>query len=253
MQFHGHKSTRMKSIAYIPIATSFIFSILFGNAQQDETKAGRVSPKELSIPASPFFDLMGVTSSQVTRTSVIKDFKVDWSFKSWKLNPNLAIQSQPVWEMLYNRKTLTKYQNASSFMRRLSSLDISIGSVQNEDNDRRIGFAAKLNVFDQKDPLMAEEIYAGIDEKYKSEGDQWEAQLKELNKKLDTTTNVLEKPGLRSRISPLSYARIRHIGSCSQTCSQPQSADPPQAPRLTPVKNEPQRTQPCRKSHLQHG
>jgi hypothetical protein len=102
--------------------------------------------------------------------------------------------------MLYNRKELDKYQNASSFMRRLSSLDISIGSVQNEDNDRRIGFAAKLNLWDQKDPLMAKDIYSGIDEKYKTEREDLQTQLKALNKKLDTTSNVLEKPGLRSQV-----------------------------------------------------
>src|SRR5690348_9930803 len=122
------------------------------NAQQDETKAGRVTPKELTIPASPVFDLMGVTSSQINRTSDIKDFKVDWSFKSWKLNPNLAIQSQPFWELFYNRSDLSKYQRASGFMRRMASIDLSIGSVQDENNDRRIGFAAKFNLFKQKDP-----------------------------------------------------------------------------------------------------
>lgn len=190
----------MKSIAAITINALLICSFVCAQAQ-DEPKAGRVSPKELAIPASPVFDLMGVTASQVTRTSNIKDFKVDWSFKSWKLNPNLAIQSQPIWEAFYNRKTLAKYQNASSFMRRLSSLDISVGSVQNEDNDRRIGFAVKLNLFDAKDPLMAKEIYAGIDEKYKSEDEQLQAQLKALNKTLDTTSNILEKPGLRTQIN----------------------------------------------------
>jgi len=65
---------------------------------QDETKAGRVSPKELTIPPSPVFDLMGVTSSQINQTSDIKDFKVDWPFKSWKLNPDLGIQSQQFFE-----------------------------------------------------------------------------------------------------------------------------------------------------------
>lgn len=186
------------SFVFIFFQTFFSVCLL---AQQNDPAAGRISPKELSIPASPVFDLMGVTSSQVTRTSSIKDFKVDWSFKSWKLSPNLALQSQPIWEMFYNRKDLGKYQNASSFMRRLSSLDISVGSVQNEDNDRRIGFAAKVNVFDQKDPLMAKDMYAGITEKYKSEREDLETQLKELNKKLDTTNNILEKPGLRSQIN----------------------------------------------------
>ena len=80
-----------------------------GFAQEEESKSGRLSPKEFAIPPSPVFDLMGVTPSQINRTSDIKDFKVDWSFKSWRLNPNIAIQSQPVWELLYRRKDLKKY------------------------------------------------------------------------------------------------------------------------------------------------
>ena len=180
----------------------FIFLVTnnFAGAQEDVAKAGRVTPKELTIPPSPVFDMMGVTSSQINRTSDIKDFKVDWSFKSWRLNPNLAIQSQPVWELLYNRKDLSKYQSASRLMRRFASLDISIGTVQDENNDRRIGFAAKMNLFRQKDPLMASELYAGISEKYKTEREDLEAQLSALRLKLDTTKDILSKPALRSQI-----------------------------------------------------
>lgn len=143
---------------------------------------------------------MGVTSSQINRTSDIKDFKVDWSFKSWKLNPNLAIQSQPVWELIYNRKDLSKYQGASHFMRKLASLDISVGSVQDENNDRRIGFAAKINLLKQKDPLMAKDLYAGISEKYQQEKTEVQTLLRELKGKLDTTTDILAKPAIRSQI-----------------------------------------------------
>src|SRR5215213_5960205 len=92
------------------ICLSALLAACFISSAQEDAAAGRVSPKEFSIPASPVFDLMGVTSSQINRTSDIKDFKVDWSFKSWKLSPNLAIQSQPIWEMFYNRKDLSKYQ-----------------------------------------------------------------------------------------------------------------------------------------------
>lgn len=169
-------------------------------AQEVETKAGRLSPKELTIPPSPVFDLMGVTSSQINRTSDIKDFKVDWSFKSWRLNPNLAIQSQPVWELLYNRKDLAKYQSASGFMRKFASLDISIGSVQDENNDRRIGFAAKQNLYKQRDPLMAKELYAGLSEKYQEERNELQSLLNELRIKLDSTSDILSKPSLRSQI-----------------------------------------------------
>jgi hypothetical protein len=166
----------------------------------EDVTAGRISPKELSIPAAPVFDLMGVTPSQVTRTSDIKDFKVDWSFKSYKLNPNIAIQSQPVWEVFFNRKSLNKYQHASPLMRRLASLDVSLGTVQNEDNDRRIGYALKMNLFKEKDPLMATGIYDDIILKYDNERAQLDTQLKILKHTLDTTTNIFIKPEVREQI-----------------------------------------------------
>lgn len=167
---------------------------------QDDSKTARTAPKELSIPPSPVFDLMGVTPSQVNHTSDIKDFKVDWSFKSWRLNPNLAIQSQPVWELFYNRKELTKYQRAGSFMRKLASIDVSIGSVQNEDNDRRIGFAIKMNLFKKKDPLLAKELYEDIAIKYRNEKKELETQLALLQHKLDTTSDILQKPAIRAQL-----------------------------------------------------
>jgi len=176
--------------------------ILCQSFAQDNSdpKAGRISPKELTIPASPVFDLMGVTPSQVNRTTDIKDFKVDWSFKSWKLSPNLALESQPVWEVFYNRKELTKYQNASSFMRRMASIDVSIGSVQDEDNNRRIGFAGKINLYKEKDPLLAKEMYEDISVKYKKEKKELVAQVDDLNHRLDTTQDILQKPGIRLQI-----------------------------------------------------
>ena len=168
--------------------------------QQQMPKTGRLSPKEFSIPASPVFDLMGVTPSQINRTSDIKNFKVDWSFKAWRLNPNLAIQSQPFWELFYNRKDLSKYQSASGFMRKLASLDISLGTVQNEESDRRIGMAAKLNLVKQKDPLLAKSLYEDIGIRYAEERKTLEARLKELQLKQDTTQQIMDKPGIRSEI-----------------------------------------------------
>jgi hypothetical protein len=186
-----------------PLLLFILLHAFFTNAlcqNTNDEKAGRLSPKEFSIPASPIFDLMNVTPSQINRTSDIKDFKVDWSFKSWRLNPNLALESQPFWELLYNRKDLSKYQNASGFMRRLASADASFGSVQDENNDRRIGYAIKLNLFKQRDPLMARELYEDIGLKYVKEVHDLDAQLKALNVQLDTTQNVLAKPDIRNQI-----------------------------------------------------
>ena len=179
----------------------FIISMVFYKleAQQNEIAAGRVSPKELTISPSPIFDLMGATPSQVTRLADIKDFKVDWSLK-YGVNPNLAIQSQPFWEFFYNRKDLSKYQNASRFMRKLASIDLSFGTIQDESSYRRIGGGIKLNVYKEKDPLMTKELYEDIGVKYKNEKEDLLLQLKELKAKLDTTTNILDKPALRIQI-----------------------------------------------------
>lgn len=191
----------MKKTGIIGIGLALLLPVILTAQDNAGNKAGRLSPKEFSIPPSPVFDLMGVTPSQINRTSDIKDFKVDWSFKDWKLNPNLAIQSQPVWEIFYNRKNLDRYQQASAFMRKLASIDVSVGTVQNEESDRRIGFAVKMNIVRQKDPLMATELYEDIGSRFTDEKAQLVQQLKELEIKLDTTKNILEKPDLRNQIA----------------------------------------------------
>lgn len=190
----------------LPITTfllvAFLVCILNSYGQQTETSAGRVSPKELAISPSPIFDLMAATPTQVTRMADIKDFKVDWSLK-YGVNPNLAIQSQPFWEFFYNRKDLSKYQKASGFMRKLASVDVSLGSIQDDDNYRRIGGAVKLNLYRQKDPLMEKGMYEDIGAKYKEEKEELLLQLKEARQKLDTIKNILEKPALRIQIRSL--------------------------------------------------
>ena len=190
----------MKKIIFLLILSLNFIIKLYG--QQNETQAGRVSPKELTISSSPIFDLMSATPSQVTRLADIKDFKVDWSLK-YGVNPNLAIQSQPIWEFFYNRKDLSKYQQASGFMRKLASVDFSFGSIQDDNNYRRIGGALKINVYREKDPLMAKELYEDIGIKYKMEKVDLEHQLKDTRAKLDSSKNILEKPALRLQIKSI--------------------------------------------------
>lgn len=167
-----------------------------------QDKTDKPLPKEFSIPASPVFDLMGVTPSQVTNMSDIKDFKVDWSFKSWRLNPNLALQAQPVWEIFYNRKDLKKYRNASPFMRKLSTLDVSGGTVQDEQGNRRIGFATKINLFRNSDPLMVN-VYDDIEQRYRSEELDLEVSIQTLRQVLDTSTLLIGKNEMRQQLQQL--------------------------------------------------
>lgn len=147
-----------------------IFGMQILHAQQSVT-APNIEPgiSELVIPASPIFDLMGVTPSQVVHYSEIKNFKVDWSFRNWRINPNISLQAQPFWELMYKKKNIEKYQNASGFMRSLASLDISVGSVAGESNLRRFGGSIKVNIYSQKDPLLLKNAYNEIEQDFDSQ------------------------------------------------------------------------------------
>jgi hypothetical protein len=116
------------------------------------------------------------------------------------LNPNLAIEAKPFWEILYNRKNLSKYQNAPFILRKLASIDVSFGTVQNEQNDRRLGFAIKMNIVRGKDPLLQKDLYTEIIERYRLEKEQLEVQLKEFEEALDTASSILLKPAIRQQI-----------------------------------------------------
>ncbi|MCC7402141.1 MAG: hypothetical protein IT214_11715 [Chitinophagaceae bacterium] len=190
----------MKKILFLSIISLAI--IKAPQCQELETIAGRISPKELAISPSPAFDLMGASPSQITRTADIKDFKVDWSLR-YGINPNFAIQSQPIWEIFFNKRDLSKYQSASNLMRRLASIDLSLGTIQDANSYRRVGGAIKFNVFRQKDPLMEKELYEDIGLKYISEKKNLQQQLKEVKEKLDTIKNILEKPALRVQIKTI--------------------------------------------------
>jgi hypothetical protein len=191
----------MKSLyKFFLVSLPIIINTLSLEAQTETESATKLSPKEFSIPASPVFDMMGVTPSQINKTSDIKDFKVDWSFKSYKVSPNLAIESQPFWEIFYNRKPISKYQQASKFMRFLSSTDFSLGTVQNENAERRMGYAVKMSLFKSKDPLLDGEIYEGIDEKFTSEKEELIKKITEINIKLDSSKNILERPSIKQEL-----------------------------------------------------
>ena len=178
-----------KTLTLLIFYTCFSFVNIIHAQSSNETKeAEKLVPKEFAIPVSPLFDLLGAAPSQVARTSSIKDFKVDWSFRNWRVNPNLAIQAQPIWELFYNKKDLSKYQKANYLQRTLSSLDVSIGTIQNEVSDRRLGGAVKLNLYSEKDPLRVKGGYEEITKTYTDELDQLKKQEIELLKKLDTLT-----------------------------------------------------------------
>jgi hypothetical protein len=128
-------------------------------------------PLEFTIPTSAAFDLLGVTPAQVTKPGNIRDFKVDWSFASWRLKPNIAIQAQPIWELLYNRPNLNKYWSASKLMKMLSTVDFSAGTVEDADLNRRLAVATKITLLKSHDALDQPELFSEDIEKYYEQRD----------------------------------------------------------------------------------
>ena len=182
-----------------------IICIVIKLEAQENVADNRLSATEFNIPASPVFDLMAVTPSQVVRTSDIKDFKVDWSFKSWSLSPNISVQSQPIWETMYNRRSISKYQKASPFMRRLASTDFSLGTVRDETGDRRIGGALKMTLYREVDPLLEKGYYDSIEIWLLQEKVQINEQIKILETEISNTKDLIKKQNFRKEIGDLKF------------------------------------------------
>ncbi|MDJ1500268.1 hypothetical protein [Xanthocytophaga agilis] len=144
-------------------------------------------PLEFSIPVSAAFDLLGVNPASVMKPGNIRDIKVDWSFRSWRLRPNIAIQAQPIWEIFYNRPHLTRYQRANRFSKMLSTLDLSFGTVEDENQNRRLAMATKLTLFRSKDPLDQPDLYNNLTEEFYQQRVELEKTLQLLHDSLTHT------------------------------------------------------------------
>ncbi|MBK7966733.1 MAG: hypothetical protein IPK10_16695 [Bacteroidetes bacterium] len=186
-------------VLVIVFCLSVVFSV---DAQSNgETEVpDKLFPKELNVSSSAVFELMGVTPSQISRSSDVKDFKVDWSFKSWRLNPNISLQGQPIWELMYNRKDISKYVKASAFMQKLSSLELSLGTVQDEDGNRRIGFGGKVNILRSHDPLLKRGYFDSTLVNYKSEIELNRQARQQLKNTLDTLKDLSQYKALSLQI-----------------------------------------------------
>lgn len=203
------QSTSMKSNSFGKIQTlTFSFLFLFYSIAPETTFAQQAAaqpteklmPREFAIPPSPLFDLMGTTPSMVAKSANLRDFKVDWSFRSWRINPNLAIESQPVWEIFYNKKNLDKYRTASPAARLLSTTSLSLGTIVNDVNDRRIGGAIKINLYRKKDPLLEKEPFEAIQQQFDDEHLLLVENERMLLKKLDSITKPSEVAALKQQL-----------------------------------------------------
>lgn len=194
--------TKKQADTLVPFLLGCI--LFFSNpllAQQEYAQPGeKIMPREFGIPPSPLFDLMGTTPSMVAKSAALRDFKVDWSFRSWRLNPNLAIESQPIWEIFYNKKNLEKYRNASPVARLLSTTSLSLGTIVNDVNDRRVGGAVKINLYQEKDPLLEKEPFEVIQQQFDDEYALLVENERYLLKRLDSVTLPSEVAFLKQQL-----------------------------------------------------
>lgn len=195
--------------------------------QMEEQTANYISyAPEFSIPVSPAFDLLGVNPCLVPKPSNLRNFKVDWSFKSYGLTPNLAIQTQPINEIYFNTpKKLKNYYKRSNFLKRMASLDLSAGTVDGntelntksltfkdiEGNDsiviiennwriRSFSYAAKINLYKEYEPLDDKHIFRNVIKEYDEKKADLKAQIVAQKKTMAQTSDMEEKYQIKETI-----------------------------------------------------
>lgn len=144
----------------LAFAPAGVFSQIPGQLPANLPQGAEFRYTEFAIPVSPALSLLNADPSMVGMPSVVRDFKVDWSFKTYRLTPNLCLEASPVWSFLYDRpqNSYAAYQRAGWLMRRLSSTNLSIGTIA-QDTIRELAWAVKVNLFSQKDFYATKAVF----------------------------------------------------------------------------------------------
>lgn len=203
---HFCEMIHKKLTSCITVILTLLFNPLI-RAQQPVANDGRQA--EFAIPVSPAFALLGADPSLVSMPGVLRDFKVDWSFRTYRLNPNISVEAQPIWLLFYERADMSRYRKSPYLLRQLSTLNISFGTIQ-FDTSRALAYAFKMNLYRQKDPF--------IDSSYVTEGMQdmvnqdssLVKQLKELKLNFDTAATVYQRISLESQMLSLETQLVSH-------------------------------------------
>ncbi len=185
------------------------------SAQSDVSATETVKATEFTIPAAPAYMLLDASSPLVNQPGNVRDFKVDWSLRSYRLQPNLALEGQPIWEIFYNRPDLSRYQKASGFMRTLSTLSLSGGTLQKDISVpldsvttqtltiNQLAIAVKINLYRQYDPLMEEDVYKPSMEEYLKQKEALNQQITTLKDSAAKTSNYKVKNELEKEVESL--------------------------------------------------
>ncbi len=146
----------------------------------EEVEQEVVKATEFAIPPSPAFVMLDVTPSKIVKPGLPRAFKVDWSLKDYSIAPNLALEAQPIWLLLFNKRNIRAYQNASPLTRMLSTLTLSLGTVARDETKTWVGYGGKINLLRSEDPLFNRGLMDSLDVIYRTGKKDRYVQIKEL-------------------------------------------------------------------------
>ena len=141
---------------------------------------------ELSIPASPAFTMLNDNvPSRIQRFASLHDFKVDWSVtngqQGYTLSPGIALEAQPIWLMMFDRASASRYHKASPLARMLSTLSVSVGTQSSNDKNW-LAWGAKLNLYRHKDPLNDPDFLNALEAATQGDKDSLLLRIKDFEK-----------------------------------------------------------------------
>lgn len=148
-----------KEVSNMKIGLPFVFFLLLLISSINTVKSQvynedvipEINPS--SIPSAPAFSLLGVNPELVTRPADVKEFKVDWRIKNYKVAPDLAIEGQPLWQFYYRKMEPRDLFQASKLERILSTTSLSLATAK-IDNTNHLSWAMKFNLYKESDPLF---------------------------------------------------------------------------------------------------
>lgn len=194
-----------KTILLIASCLLFVPTILLAQTNYSEEIA---KSTEFTIPAAPAFVLLNTTPAQIVQPSNVRDFKIDWTLKTYRLSPNIALQAQPIWLLAFDKKPFKKYQQTSGFVKMLSTLDLSLGTIQSDQNSQ-LAVAAKLNLYRENDPLLDRQLLEKMDAELLTAQQEKQQEIRQLQKQLDTLLNPKDIKAIKERIETLKNEKTR--------------------------------------------
>lgn len=166
-----------------------------------ETDYNKPMAADLAIPVAPAYQLLDASATLISKPSVTRDFKVDWSLKSYRLAPNLALEVQPVWLALYNNKNnLARYRKAGYIPRTLSTLSFSAGTLDGNDTTRFFAYAGKITLFRSHDPLLDPDLYSDYELNFSAQYYDLQSQLTAMKLQRKDSAYRMQKDSLDKKI-----------------------------------------------------